>query len=112
MQAMECWRETASARSLSGDWERALTFADRAPASEHTALQFTRSVHSRAGELHHLGPLLGVGRDLILRRAGQREAAKVCDPLLDLRIGHRKVHLSVEQGDDLGKVNKRLTGAV
>src|SRR5262249_61808727 len=49
-----------------------------------------------AGELHDLGPRLGVGRDrpaVVLRRAGQRDAAKAWHALLDLRIGHREVQL-------------------
>src|SRR6476659_9632904 len=63
-----------------------------------------RSIHLRAGELHDPGPLVGVGRDgcaVVLRRSRQRDTAQAGDALLDLRIGHREVHLLVEQGDDL-----------
>src|SRR6516164_11816345 len=45
------------------------------------------SIHVRAGELHDLGPLLGVGRDsstVVFWRAEQRDTAEAGDALLDL----------------------------
>src|ERR1700716_537439 len=88
-----------------------LRMADRELAPERKS----DSIHVRAGELHHLGPLLGVGRDgsaVVLRRAGQRDTAKAGDALLDLRIGHREVYLLVEQGDDLRRRSFRSAEAV
>src|SRR5262249_43063502 len=72
------------------------------------------SIHVRAGELHDLGPRLGVGRDrspVVIRRAGQRDTAKAGNALLDLRIGHREVHLLVEQGDDFRRRSFRRAQA-
>jgi hypothetical protein len=57
------------------------------------------SIDVCAGEMHHLGPRLGIGRDssaIVLRRAGQCDTAEAGDVRLDLRIGDREVHLLVD----------------
>jgi len=68
----------------------------------------------RAGELHYLGPLVGVGRDrsaVILRRAGSATPPRLAMRSLIFGIGHCEVHLLVEQGDDLRRRSFRRTEA-
>jgi hypothetical protein len=57
-----------------------------------------------AGELDHLGPLLGLVGDELAKLGGRhrhRNAAEVCKPLLDLGIGKADVNLLVEPVNDI-----------
>src|SRR5262249_52710060 len=64
------------------------------------------SLRLDAGELDHLGPLLGIFGDQLTEvggRAGKRRAAQVGKLRLDFRVGERGINLPVELVDDFGR---------
>ena|SRR5215471_896094 len=73
-----------------------------------------RSLNLDAGELDHLGPLLGFVSDELSefgRRHRHGHAPKVGEPRLKLGVGEDGVDLSVELLDDLISCGMVLTGS-
>src|SRR5262245_29660215 len=73
------------------------------------------SLRLDAGELDHLGPLLGFVSDELSefgRRHRHRHAPKVGEPRLKLGVGEDGIDLSVELLDDLGRRGLRYANAV
>src|SRR5262245_45737242 len=69
--------------------------------------QQPRSLRFDTRELDHLGPFLDIFGDelgkLVRRVRWHRHYAKISEPLLDVRIEHRRVGLLVECRDDFGR---------
>ena len=63
------------------------------------------SLRLDARELDHPGPFVDVFGDelgeLVRRVRRHRDCAEISEPLLDVRVEHRRVGLSVERRDDL-----------
>src|SRR6266849_965622 len=66
-----------------------------------------RSLRLDARELDHLGPFVDIFGDelgeLVRRVRRHRHGAEIGEPLLDVRVEHRRVGLLVERRDDLGR---------
>src|SRR6516225_9846121 len=89
----------------------ALAFADRQLWNIRAC---PASVRLDAGELDHLGPLLGLVDNQLAEvggRTDERCATQIGEPRLDLMIGETGVDLLVDLLDDLGRRGLRCADA-